>query len=93
MKDENRLAPMMMTNNSPLTTTELSIARNRSRMVMRRPSTQQNGPEGADRGRFGRAEDPRVDAADGHDEQRENCQGSRKAAMRSRSEWFSESGA
>ena len=38
MKDENRFAPMMITNNSPLTTTELSIARNRSRMVMRRPS-------------------------------------------------------
>ena len=38
MKNENRLAPITMTNSTPLTMTEVSMARTRSAQDMRRPT-------------------------------------------------------
>ena len=77
MKNENRLAPKTMTNSTPQVTDRvLDRAQQRSRSVSRRPSdAEQDGAEGADRGRLGRAEHAGIDAADGDQEQRDELPG------------------
>ena len=53
-------------------TTVLSIARSSAAQRKLAPDdAEHDGAEGADRGRFGRAEDAGIDAADGHQEQRQ----------------------